>query len=64
MDDQPSRRTTAATTDMFGLIGADLLRILRWRAQVGDLRPPQPGRPRAPQPHRKPRRVASSVSDQ
>ncbi len=49
MDDQPTR-ATAPTADMFGLIEADLLRILRWRARIGELRPPKPGRPRAPQP--------------
>ena len=48
MDDQPTRTTTAATADLFGLIEADLLRVLRWRARRGDPRSPKPGRPRAP----------------
>lgn len=54
MDDQPTRATTAATAEMFDLIEADLLRILRRRARLGDLRPPEPGRPRAPQQARQP----------
>ena len=45
MHDQPTRPTTAATADMFDLIEADLLRILRWRARLGDLRLPEPSRP-------------------
>ena len=45
MHDQPTRLTTAATADMFDLIEADLLRILRWRARLGDLRQPEPGGP-------------------
>ena len=56
MDDQPTRATTAPTADMFDLIEADLLRILRWRARVGELRPRKPGRPRAPQPASRPSR--------
>ena len=48
MDDQPTGVTTAATADMFDLVEADLLRILRSRARTGDLRPPMPGRPSAP----------------
>ena len=58
MDDQPTRVTTATTADMFGFIEADLLRILRQRARLGNLRPPKPGRPRAPQPARRPAKVA------
>jgi hypothetical protein len=54
MHDQPTRTTTAATADMFDLIEADLLRILRWRARLGDLRLPEPGRPRPPQAARPP----------
>jgi hypothetical protein len=54
MDDQPTRPKTAATADMFDLIEADLLRILRWRARLGDLRQPKPGRPRGPQPTSRP----------
>jgi len=54
MDDQPTRVTTAPTADMFDLIEADLVRILRWRARHGDLRPPKPGRRRARQPTRQP----------
>jgi hypothetical protein len=45
MHEQPTRATTAATADMFDLVEADLLRILRWRARLGDLRLPEPGRP-------------------
>ncbi len=45
MYDQPTRATTAATADMFDLIEADLLRILRWRARLGDPRLSEPGRP-------------------
>jgi hypothetical protein len=59
MDDQPTR-AAAATADMFDLIGAELLRLLRRRARRGDLRPPEPGRPRAPQPARRP---AAGVPD-
>jgi hypothetical protein len=54
MDDQPTRVTAAPTDDMFDLIEADLLRILRRRAQLGDLRPTKPGRRRARQPTRQP----------
>jgi hypothetical protein len=54
MHDQPIRATTAATADMFDLIEADLLRILRRRARLGDLRLPEPGRPRPPQAARQP----------
>ncbi len=54
MDDQPTRATADATADMFDAIEADLLRSLRRRAQLGDLRPPKPGRPRALQPARQP----------
>jgi hypothetical protein len=58
MDDQPIRQTTA---DMFDLIEADLLRILRWRAQLGDLRPARPGGPRAPKPASRPSRRPRSA---
>ncbi len=54
MDDQPTRVTAAPTADMFDLIEADLVRILRRRARLGDLRPPKPGRRRARQPTRQP----------
>src|SRR5271170_6920046 len=54
MHDQPTRATTAAPADMFDLIEADLLRILRRRARLGDLRLPEPGRPRPPQAARQP----------
>jgi len=54
MHDQPTRATTAATADMFDLIEADLLRILRWRTRLGDLRLPDPGRPPPPQAARQP----------
>lgn len=49
MDDQPTRATTAATADMFDLIEADLLRILRSRARLGDLRPRAPRLARQPE---------------
>jgi len=54
MDNQPTRTTADATADMFDLIVADLLRTLRWRARVGDLRPSGPGRPRDRRPARQP----------
>ena len=54
MDDQPTRTTTDATADMFDLVEADLLRILRSRARRGELRPPRPGRPRDRRPARQP----------
>jgi hypothetical protein len=55
MDDQPTSVTAAApTADMFGLIEAQLLRILRQRARHGDLRPPKPGPRRTRMPARQP----------
>lgn len=52
MDDQQTHVTTGPTADMFGLIEADLLRILRLRARLGDLRPPKPGARPKPGPRR------------
>jgi hypothetical protein len=54
MDDQPTSVTAAPTADMFGLIEAQLLRILRQRARLGDLRPPKPGPRRTRPPTRQP----------